>query len=224
MSNTIDSGIISQYQFANTATGGSAKMDELGADEFMTLLLEQLKNQDPLEPQDNGDFIAQMAQFSTVTGIDEMNTSISELGSALGSNQALQSANLVGRSVLVSANEFTLDEENNLEGAFELDSTSSATASVYTASGELVHQIDLGIRSPGQNKFSWDGIMENGDRAPVGDYTVAVDYGTGEYATAAEVMLVQKIDSVNFSNGGGDIVLNTVDGQSLNFSEITQIH
>ncbi len=224
MSNIIDNAILNQYQLADTTNGRHTKIDDLGADEFMTLLLEQLKNQDPLEPQDNGDFIAQMAQFSTVTGIDEMNTSISGLGSSMGGNQALQSANLVGRSVLVSANEFALDEENNLEGAFQLESTSSATASIYTASGELAHQIDLGIRSPGQNKFTWDGVLEDGNRAPVGDYTVAVNYGTGEFSTAAEVMLEQKIDSVNFSHGGGDIVLNTVGGQALNFSEITQIH
>lgn len=224
MSNTIDSSILSQYQLASTTTSGSAKIDELGADEFMTLLLEQLKHQDPLEPQDNGDFIAQMAQFSTVTGIDKMATSVDDLGSSLGNNQALQSASLVGRSVLVAADEFTLDEENILEGAFDLESTSSATASVYNAAGELVHQVDLGIRSPGQNKFSWDGMTEDGNRAPIGDYTIAVNYGTGEYATAAEVMLEQKIDSVSFSNGGSEIVLNTVGGQALNFSEITQIH
>ena len=224
MSNTIDNSIISQYQLASPTTGGSAKVDELGADEFMTLLLEQLKNQDPLEPEDNGDFIAQMAQFSTVTGIDDMNKSIENLGSSLGSNQALQSASLVGRSVLVPANDFTLDEENNLEGAFELEATSTATASIYTAAGELIHQVDLGIRSAGQNKFTWDGLLEDGSRAPVGDYTVAVNHGIGEYAAAAEVLLEQEIDSVNFSRNGGDIVLNTVDGQALNFSEITQIH
>ena len=224
MSNTIDNSIISQYQLASPTTGGNAKVDELGADEFMTLLLEQLKNQDPLEPEDNGDFIAQMAQFSTVTGIDDMNKSIENLGTSLGSNQALQSASLVGRSVLVPANEFTLDEDNNLEGAFELESTSTATASIYSAAGELIHQVDLGIRSPGQNKFSWDGLLEDGDRAPIGDYTVAVSHGIGEYAAAAEVMLQQEIDSVNFSTGGGEIVLNTVGGQALNFNEISQIH
>ncbi len=201
------------------------KETELGQDAFMTLMLEQLKNQDPLKPQENGEFLAQMAQFSTVTGIDGVQKSIEDLASSMGNYQVLQSANLVGHSVLVPTDEFTLTEDNTIEGVYENEYTSgNSIANIYSTTGELVHSIDLGIQPAGQHSFTWDGIMADGERAAPGKYSITVSYGAGEDVAIADVQMQQKIDSVNFSTENGEILLNTEDGQSLKFSDISQIH
>ncbi len=222
MENTINTASLDQYSI-NTLVNQSGK-SELGQDEFMKLMLAQLQSQDPFKPADNGEFIAQMAQFSTVAGIDEMNNSLQALSSSLGNYQTLQYANLVGRSVLVSTNTFNLNEENSVEGVYKADSTSSVTASIYNSAGEVVHQIDLGIQGSGQHAFAWDGLLEDGSRVEPGDYLISIDYGTDEAAVSAEVMIKQEIESVNLSTNNGETVLNTVDGLSLTLSEIDQIY
>ncbi len=223
MNTIIEPDILTDYSI-NQQTGSTAKK-ELGQDDFMKLMLEQLRNQDPFKPTENGEFIAQMAQFSTVTGIEEMQKSLAELANSLGNYQALQSAGLVGHSVLVPSDTFSLDEDNTLEGVFEIESsTGNAIANIYSDEGELVRQINLGIHPAGENPFSWDGTLENGTRAEPGSYTIAVTHGSGENTVAADVMIKQKIDSVNFSTSNGEIILNTADGQSLKFSEVRQIH
>lgn len=221
--NAIDTNPLSQYMLSPEAA--STNKNELGQNEFMKLMLEQLKNQDPLKPTENGEFIAQMAQFSTVTGIADVNKSLETLSSSFGNYQALQSASLVGRSVLLPADSFALTEDNSLEGVVDMQASSgSASASVYGANGELIHQFDLGIQAAGENKFSWDGILADGQRAAPGEYSITISHGTGEDALAVDVMIEQQIDSVNLSTSGGEIILNTVNGQSLNFSDVRQIH
>ncbi|HID81004.1 MAG TPA: flagellar hook assembly protein FlgD [Chromatiales bacterium] len=200
------------------------KKNELGQDEFLKLMLTQLRFQDPFKPMENGEFIAQMAQFSTVSGIDEMQKSMEALSTSLISNQALQASNLVGRNVLAPSNTATLNETGTVEGAFELPaSASQITMSVFDESGNLIRTADLGTKPAGQHNFSWDGQTNEDSRAAAGKYTIKIEYGSGENAAAAEVLIQNKIASVNFAASGGQISLTTVDGQSLKFSDIRQI-
>lgn len=200
------------------------KKNELGQDEFLKLMLTQLKFQDPFKPMENGEFIAQMAQFSTVSGIDEMRKSMEALSTSLISNQALEASSLVGRNVLTPSNTTNLDETGTIEGAYELPaSAGQITMSVFDQSGNLVRTADLGTQSAGRHNFSWDGQTNDDSRAPAGEYTIKIEYGSGENAAAAEVLLQKKIASVNFATNGGQISLNTADGQSLSFSDIRQI-
>lgn len=225
MTNAIQSSDpLSNYVFDASASTNT-KESELGQDAFMTLMLEQLKNQDPLKPQENGEFLAQMAQFSTVTGINEMQASIDNLAASMNHYQVLQSASLVGHSVLVPTNQFNLTDDNVIEGVYENQySATNLTASIYNTGGELVHTIELGAASAGEHSFSWDGLLEDGERADPGTYSVTVSYGTGDDVAVADVQIQQIIDSVNFSTGDGEILLNTEDGQSLSLSDISQIH
>ncbi|MDO6460411.1 flagellar hook assembly protein FlgD [Granulosicoccaceae sp. 1_MG-2023] len=223
MTSAIDStSLLSDYSI--TAQTSTVTESELGQDEFMTLMLEQLRNQDPLDPAENGEFIAQIAQFSTVTGIDEMNDNITALADNLTGSQALQAANLVGRDVMIPTDTFTLDEEGSIEGVYELYSSAGSTnASIFNAAGELVHQIDLGVQSAGQNRFSWDGLLADGSRAAPGSYSITINDLSSVDAEAAEVSMLEQVESVNFSAGSGGITINTAGGQSLSFADVTQI-
>ena len=108
---------LDQYQLDSDrfATG-----NELGKDQFLQLLVAQMNNQDPLSPQENGEFIAQLAQFSTVEGIDNLNGSMESLLSGYQSSQALQASSMVGRTVIVPTDQAVVDTSAGLEGSRRL--------------------------------------------------------------------------------------------------------
>jgi flagellar basal-body rod modification protein FlgD len=151
------------------ATGAKKASKQLGQQDFLALMIQQLRNQDPLKPMENGEFIGQMAQFSTVTGIADMTKSIASLADSFNSGQALQAASMVGRTVLTEASTGSFSGTKPLSGAVELPySTSSAVVRVYSSAGELVRELPLGTQEKGLTNFSWDGTLANGQPAPAG--------------------------------------------------------
>lgn len=198
--------------------------NSLAQDDFLTLMTTQLKHQDPMKPMENGDFLGQMAQFSTVSGIGDLKESFDNMATSFGSTQALSAAGLIGKSVLMEASKATLsDESTEISGAIDIpQSTSKATVSVYDSSGTIIKQIDLEKQSKGQQVFSWDGKDDDGEKAPDGNYEFRAEYLMEDGKTQAATTLINsKIDSVGFKEG--NITVNTVDGQKHDFSSINQI-
>jgi flagellar basal-body rod modification protein FlgD len=131
----------------NSATGGQA----LGKDAFLQLLVTQLKNQNPLDPQDNSAFVAQLAQFSSLEGITTLNSTVSGLAGNYNSSQALQASSLVGRNVIVQTNSVQLDDPSKgMTGSVTVPSSiAGGTVSITDSSGTVVRTIDLGSRAAG---------------------------------------------------------------------------
>ena len=137
----------------------SKKKDTLGQSDFLKLMTTQLQNQDPFAPMENGDFIAQMAQFSTVTGIAEMGESLKSLSNQLGEFRIATATNLLGHSVLVPGNKVRPNSEGEIHGVLDLPRASSATNIVFSnTAGEVVHSIDLGSQASGLVGFRWKDI------------------------------------------------------------------
>ena len=137
----------------------SKKKDTLGQSDFLKLMTTQLQNQDPFAPMENGDFIAQMAQFSTVTGIAEMGESLKSLSNQLGEFRIATATNLLGHSVLVPGNKVRPDSEGEIHGVLDLPRASSATNIVFSnTAGEVVHSIDLGSQASGLVGITWKDI------------------------------------------------------------------
>ena len=137
----------------------SKKKDTLGQSDFLKLMTIQLQNQDPFAPMENGDFIAQMAQFSTVTGIAEMGENLKSLSNQLGEFRIATATNLLGHSVLVPGNKVRPNSEGEIHGVLDLPRASSATNIVFSnTAGEVVHSIDLGSQASGLIGFSWKDI------------------------------------------------------------------
>ncbi len=118
--NDINSGAAIQELGLGRSTETNKDRNKLGQAEFLELMVAQLKNQDPFKPLENGDFIAQMAQFSAVSGMDKLQSSFDTLAGSLQSNQALQASTLVGRSVLVPASQAPLSPQGNIRGVLDL--------------------------------------------------------------------------------------------------------
>ena len=131
--------------------------DTLGQEEFLTLMTAQLQNQDPMEPMDNGDFIAQMAQFSTVTGITDMANSMKAMADELKQFRVASISNIMGNSVLVPGDVTVADRNGELHGVFELDKTAIDTRVnfVDAQSGELLKAKNMGPQASGLIGFEW---------------------------------------------------------------------
>jgi len=139
-----------------TSTGASATNAAGSEDRFLKLLVAQLSNQDPMNPMDNAQMTSQMAQISTVTGVQQTNQAIKNLSAQLASMQMLQSSSLVGRSVLVDGAKLPV---NNGKAAGAVDLVSAADSvkiDILSAGGQVVDTIDLGAQTAGRHLFDWD--------------------------------------------------------------------
>jgi flagellar basal-body rod modification protein FlgD len=175
----------------------AAPKGDLAQEDFLQLMLTQLKNQDPFKPMESGEFLGQLAQFGTVQGLAGLQTSFDSLSSSLVSNQALQASTLVGRSALASTSTITVAEGQAVTGAVDLPaSTSAVNVAVRDVTGETVRTLNLGARTSGLAAFEWDGLDDAGNRAPAGRYTFSAAYQSATETVAADTLLRAPIDSV----------------------------
>ncbi|MGK0474558.1 MAG: flagellar basal-body rod modification protein FlgD [Oleispira sp.] len=155
-------------QYANTTKNADKpKTNEMGQNEFLKLMIAELNNQNPLDPQDNGEFIAQLAQFSTVEGLDKLNTTTEGMSDGMRSSQALQASSLVGQSVIVEGNEMGLLLNKGIVSSFSdlPESTTDLKLSIQDENGQLLEQISLGNHAAGEMSIRWDGLnlMKDGE-------------------------------------------------------------
>ena len=209
---------------AATQATGSASASGFGQQDFMTLMLAQMKNQDPTDPLDPNQFMSQLAQFSTVSGILELQNTVSDLASSLTAGQALQTAALLGHNVLVEGGKGTLEAGGSLRGMAVLPAAADGvTVQVSDAQGRLVRSFSLGPQAAGQVYFTWDGMTDDGSAAPAGNYQVEVQAQQGETATAVPSGLAARVESVTLGSNGAETALNLAGGGSVWLSQVQQI-
>ena len=185
--------------------GGS---DALGQSDFLKLMTTQLQNQDPFAPMDNGDFIAQMAQFSTVTGISEVNASLGKLVEKFDQGRIATAANLLGHSVLVPGNVSRPDDNGELHGVLDLpQATSMAKVVISDAdTGEELNVMDLGPQAAGLVGFSWSNIPEdvrNSNRRI--QINATINFGDGPQELSPSVYA--RVLSASIGSGDAESVL-----------------
>jgi flagellar basal-body rod modification protein FlgD len=196
---------------------GPQRRTEMGQQDFLRLMTEQLKNQDPLKPMEQGEFIGQMAQFSTVKGIEQMNTGLQNLGLMFGESQALQAASMVGRSAYIGTNIATLEGGSAVQGSLKAPGPGPVTVEVRTPGGQLVRSFVVEARAGGVADFRWDGLNANGQPAANGEYRITAKQNT----TAAQVQVATRVESVSYTPQG--VVLNLVGVGPTTFDRITRI-
>ena len=161
------------YQRLGLAVPEEKKDSKLGQDAFLKLMTVQLQNQDPFKPMESGDFLGQIAQFSTVSGIGDLNESFATFAGSLASNQALQASTLVGRSVVVTADIGNLPEEQPFTGVIEItDTATDLNVEILDDSGQVIKTINLGAQDQGMAQFIWDGIKDDGSKVGPGQYRI----------------------------------------------------
>ena len=210
---------------SSTGSGSSANGVTLGGTDFLTLMLAQLKNQDPTSPVDSNEFLSQLASLSEVQGINQLNNSFSTLSNSMVSSQALQASSLLGHKVLAASSTGTLAAAGAaLSGAVSVPQTSSqVTLNISNSAGVLVKSINLGAQSAGLADFTWNGLASNGSAAPAGTYTLSAQVAGVASGTAVTTLVSGTVDSVTMGAGTTGLTLN-VDGLgSVPFSSVQQI-
>jgi len=178
---------------------------EFAQNRFLTLLTTQLKNQDPLNPMDNAQMTSQLAQISTVDGIERLNSTLSKLIDGQSENQTLQAAALVGHGVLVAGSELKLSNAYSL-GGYELAEPADRVAvEVKDANGLVVRTLRYEAQPAGVQMFTWDGKTEGGEQAVDGDYTISVSATRGNDKVTADRLTLGFVDSVSRTSRGLEI-------------------
>ncbi len=214
------STVLDQYQVKDS----EPKSKELGKNEFLNLLVAQLNNQDPLSPQDNGEFIAQLAQFSTVEGVDKLNTSMESMLSGYQSSQALQASSLVGRKVIIPTDKAMIDTSETFKASMVLPTASSNVyVNVYDSAGSVVNRINMGQQAAGNVSFMWDGKDSSGNLLPPGAYKFEAQASYGAETKGLTTMLPANVDSVTLGQNGGELMLNLAGLGSIGLSKIQVI-
>ena len=206
---------------SSSKTGGG--IQALTPADFLTLMTAQLKNQDPLNPTDSNQFLSQLAQLSTVSGITSMNTTMTNLSSSLLSSQALSSATLVGHGILTALGTARYTAGAPLSGAVQVpDGATSITLTITDSAGAVVRHITA---SPGAGlqPFSWDGTTDSGSAAPSGTYHVGVSAIVNGTTQAATTLLNGTVTSVTLDPASGGVTLNTPELGPIALSNVKQI-
>ena len=196
------------------------RRDQLGQADFLKLMTTQLQNQDPFAPMDNADFIAQMAQFSTVTGITDMGETLKGMSDQLQEFRIATASNLLGHSVLVPGNLARPDENGEIHGVVDLPSSASTSNIRFTnEQGEILHQVDMGAQPRGLVGFSWldipSEILESGDAIRVEAYA---DTGNGLEAVSPSVFA--DVLAATTGNGRDGVQLDIRDYGTISAAEV----
>lgn len=221
--NTIDT--YKSLGLATADTTSATKKQSLGQEQFLKLLTTQLTHQDPMKPMENGEFLGQMAQFSTVSGIQELQASFKDFVTSMSSSQALQASGLVGRNVIAPSNNALLGATGSISGNFDLPSSSTNVnvKIINSKTGETVKDIGLGAQANGTTSFEWDGYGNDGIRANPGVYKIEASAWIDGKNTALATNIKSQVSSVTMANGSTGIQVNLNGLDAVKFSEIKQI-
>ena len=209
------------YSSYGLGVDNSSKKSGLGQADFLQLMTEQLKNQDPLKPLDSQQFLGQLAQFSTVQGIDQMNGAMNAMASVMENDQALRAATLVNHEALVDADSLSLAAGKGVNGEIVATSAGPMQVEVVDGSGQVVRRMTVDATAAGNVPFSWDGRDDSGAAAAAGQYTVRATTGTGSDMQALDVRVAAHIDSVSIEASG--LVLNLAGLGSVPLSTVRRI-
>jgi len=220
----VNNDLLQKIGLAQKPPAAAAKKD-LGQSDFLQLMTAQMKNQDPMQPMENGQFLQQMASFSQVKGLQDLQASLSTLSTSLYSNQALQAATLVGKDVLLPGSKGVyIDPKNPLQGAADLTTgADQVNVTIQDSAGQTLSQFALGAQPAGRVNFVWDGKTDKGTVVKPGVYGVKVTASVAGKATAADTLVQANVSSISFGKSQSELKVNLLGLGDANFSDVKEI-
>jgi flagellar basal-body rod modification protein FlgD len=213
----------SLFASLNAGSGSTAKTSTATdtQNRFLKLLVTQMKNQDPLNPMDNAQVTSQMAQLSTVSGIDKLNTTLQALADSFSAGQSLQATAMIGRNVLVPGSTLQLQDGSASGGVDLPQAADKVVISIKDSSGQVVDSVDLGAQAAGVLAFKWDGVVNNGASAGPGSYSFAVNATQGASKIDATALVLGLVGSVTQGKTGAS--LNVTGVGTVALSNVKQV-
>lgn len=214
---------VRSYEELQSTTAPKLQDKALGKSAFLELMITQIRNQDPLDPAKNEDFVAQLAQFSSLEGIQNMNQSMESMATAFRTSMTLDSAAMVGRSVLVPTDTVLMGQDQlGFVGSIDHpEASGKLLVDITNAAGGAVRTIDLGAREAGTVRFGWDGKNISGQEMPPGIYKVQAYSNSGGTTKPFTVEMPDRVVSVSIKPEG--TVANLASGDSIPVSQIREI-
>lgn len=236
MVDAVGGSVLGEYAISKKNPAEAKPNGELGQKAFLKLMITQMQNQDPLSPQENTEFIAQLAQFSSVESLDQLNNNFNSFTESFVGNQALQASSLVGRSVTVPSEVTRLEPNDVVTAIADLPSYSNnVTLEIYDDSGALRDKVSLGAQSGGELNMRWNGkhLELNGERLnwqsshagglPPGDYRFKVNAQVDGESTALDTYLSANVNSVTVGKSGA-LTLNLAGIGAVNLADVKQFN
>ncbi|HEX8964539.1 MAG TPA: flagellar hook assembly protein FlgD [Rhodocyclaceae bacterium] len=210
---------------SSSSSGTSSSSNDTSAtgiqNQFLKLLTTQLQNQDPLNPMDNAQVTSQLAQISTVQGIQQLNTTLQSMLGNTQDAQTMQAASLVGHNVLVPGSAMTLYQGVGYAGVDLASAADSVTVTIKDSNGQVVRTMNVGSADAGSNLFKWDGKTDNGSVAADGNYKFSVSAVQGGNNVTATALSVGSVNSVVKSGSGFTLDVGALG--SFAFSDVREV-
>ncbi len=200
------------------------KPQQLGQQDFLRLLTTQLANQDPTKPMDPKEFVTDMFNFANLQQIQDLNDNISQMYQASLNTQAMQSASLIGQYVMVEDNAFQFNQEGDKSLAvYANKNLSNVQINLVSASGEVIRSWDYDTLPKGKKTLTWDGLTNEGNLAPAGEYKIVAS-GVDETGKrqAMNTQVSQKVSQINIQDPA-NIMVSLDSGKEIPYSQIKQI-
>ena len=206
-------------------TKAASKKASLGQADFLKLMTTQMTHQDPTKPMENTEFLTQMAQFGTVSGIEDLQQSFKDFSTSMGSNQALQAASLVGHTVSAPSSTGLLELGGQIKGSVELSSSSPQVnlKILDPVTGNVVSAKSLGAHAAGSLPFVWDGMTDKCGFALPGVYKVQVEAGVDGVNTILPTDIQSRVESVSMNSSKNSLQVKLAGLDSVNFNQVKQI-
>ncbi len=198
--------------------------NEITHKDFLKLMLAQLENQDPTNPQDTEKFMAQIAQFTAASGISQLQSDFKAFFEHMRSDQSLRASHFVGREVVVRGSDGYLPEQGELQAVIELESAApNLTVDIVSPTGERIHRERLGERSSGEHPFVWDGVDEDGQRRPAGSYKIHAYVEDGDDRKSVTTLVGAPVTSVSLGRDGRQPMLSVAGQGEVSLADVRRI-
>lgn len=222
VNSTSNNSAVQQLMQSRTSSTTDASSAAGIEDRFMTLLVTQMQNQDPLNPMDNAQLTSQLAQINTVKGIDSLNTTMEKLLTSYSDALSMQSSALIGKNVLSAGNKLPLGESGAIGGFNLAGDVDQAIVTITNSQGVKVNQLSLGELKSGVNDFYWDGKDADGKALAQGNYSFSVAATQGGKSVSATSLQLGMVSALVRSSNGFQLEL--LGGSQLDFSAVQQVY
>ena len=202
----------SSSSVSSTGTNSSSDLQS----SFLTLLVAQLKNQDPTNPLQNNELTSQLAQISTLSGIEKLNTTLGSISGQIDSSQSLQASSLVGHGVMIPGSTMRAGKNSTSESVdttpFGIELTQAAekvTATITDGNGKVIRTLNMGAQTAGVHTFTWDGKLDDGTAAPDGAYNISFAASQGTTQLVVQPLQFALVQGVTLGKDGNKLDLGT---------------
>jgi flagellar basal-body rod modification protein FlgD len=225
MSNVTSSsllGNVTRYEDVKMSTPKTK--EEMGKQDFLTLFTAQLKNQNPLDPVKNEAFVAQLAQFSQLEALTNMQGSLDQFVTAMSAERLLGGASLIGRKVAVSDGVSRLEKGGSIDATIDLpQGASGISLVVYDSMGRPVQELIGGARSPGTASLSWDGLDAMENPAPSGMYRLKATAVVNGKTTDVPVSTLNTVRAITTNPVDGSVSLEVDGGKTIRLTDVQRV-